>query len=185
MDKPPTLEERAAIQNDLHQWAGADDALNQLIAAGCDRGELEMLLVRLRRAWGTTPWSKAELMAAAKFFTRGANKLRSLQRWGETRNLHLPNDSERWLSDRCDDLRLLADRLRERAPKADKRDNQRLGRARARLISYVLQKTASPLYTPLALLISVATRKDCDRHAIRKWWANNSKKYAAVSMHDR
>ena len=178
---PPTHEELAAIQDDIHDRTGADAALEQLIAAGCDRGELEILLVRLRRASGTTPWSKTDLIAAAKFFTRGANKLLSLKRWGETRNLHLPHDSERWLSDRCDDLRLLAERLRERAPKADKRDNQRLGRARARLIAYVLQKTASPLYAPVALLIAVAMRKeDCDRNTIRKWWAHNSKKYAAV-----
>ena len=185
MDMPPTQEERAAIQDDVHCWTGADAALEQLIAAGCGRDEVETLLVRLRRALGTTPWSKTDLMAAAKVFTRGADKLRSLKRWGETRNLHLPDDSERWLSDRCDDLRLLAERLKERAPKADKRDNQRLGRAQARLIYYVIQKTGSPPpYVPLALLISAATDSSREPDTIRKWWKNNSKKYADVLRHD-
>lgn len=73
VDRTPTQEERAAIQYDLSEWPGAEAAVRELIAAGCDRGELETLLVRLRRASGTTPWSKAELIDAAKRFDRDAN----------------------------------------------------------------------------------------------------------------
>jgi hypothetical protein len=149
-----------------------------LIAAGCDRGELETLLVRLRRALGTTPWSKAELIFEANRFACSAKTLLRLKKWGEARNLRLPGDSERWLAERSENLRLLAARLRERAPEADKRDNRRLGRAKARLIDYVIRKTASPRYEPLALLISVATHKVWEPDTTRKWWANNSKKYA-------
>jgi hypothetical protein len=108
-----------------------------------------------------------------------------LPKWAKYSCQTQPDDSERWLSDRRDDLRLLAERLRERAPKADKRDNQRLGRAQARLIDYVIQQTGSPPpYVPLALLISAATDNCREPDTIRKWWKNNSKKYAGVLMHD-
>jgi len=181
--RPATQEEWAAIQYDLDEWS--DAALNQLIAGGCDRGELKTLLVRLRRASETTTWSKADLEDAANRVSRTAKTLRRLQKWGEARNLHLADDSERWLSERSADLQTLTERLRERAPDADKRDNPRLGRAQARLIAYVRQKTASPQYAHLALLISAATHKDRDGDTLRKWWANNKKKYANLPAHDR
>jgi hypothetical protein len=183
VEKPTTPGELAAIQYDLDDWQGADDAMNQLIAAGCELVTLQTLLVRLRRASPTEGWAKAELNRAAKLFDRGATTLGRLKNWGEARNLDLSEDSEQWLSERADDLRRLAERLRERAPKADKRDNRRLGRARARLIDYASQKTGQP-YVPLALLISVATGKPHEPDAIRKWWALNAKKYANVLVRD-
>ena len=36
VDKPPTLEERTAIQNGLDEWPTANDAMKQLVALGCD-----------------------------------------------------------------------------------------------------------------------------------------------------
>ena len=148
--------------------------------AGCDIGELLRLLALLCRASTTDVWTKADLNEAAKCFGRAAKKLLSLKNWGEARNLGLAEDSERWLAERSGDLGLLTAKLRERAPKADKRDNPRLGRARARLIRYVRQKTGSPLYEPLSVLISGATGKEWEPDAIRKWWKNNTKKFETL-----
>ena len=77
----------------------------------------------------------------------------------------------------------MAEKLRDRAPKADKRANPRLGRACARLIAYARQKAKSPPFVPLAVLISVATSKPRDTDTIRKWWANNAKKFADALKH--
>jgi hypothetical protein len=184
VDKSSTDEELTAISKGLDELPGAQDALKQLVAVGCDVGILLTLLVRLRRASTTYVWSKAELNDAAKLYEHAANNLLWLKEWGEARNLGLPEDSERWLSERSADLRLLTARLRERAPKADKRANPRLGRALARLIDYAREKTESPLYVPLALLISVATNKHRDPDTIRKWWANNAKRFTHALKRD-
>jgi hypothetical protein len=134
--------------------------------------------VRLRRASATSVWSKDELNDAAKLYEHAAENLLELRNWGEARNLGVSEDSEQWLSTREQELRLLAERLRDRAPKADKRANPRLGRACARLIAYAGRKAKSPPFVPLAVLISVATSKPRDPDTIRKWWTNNAKKFA-------
>jgi hypothetical protein len=181
VNKPPTQKELTALHNSLDNCPGANDAVQQLHEAGCDVGELLTLLALLCRASTTDVWTKADLNDAAKLYERAANNLLRLKNWGEARNLDLTEeDSERWLAERSGDLRLLTARLRERAPEADKRDNPRLGRARARLIRYVRQKTGSPLYEPLSVLISGATGKEWEPDAIRKWWKNNTKKFETL-----
>ena len=171
MNKPPTDEEVTALRSRLDQWPGANDAVQQLVDVGCDVGGLLTLLALLCRASTTDVWTKADLNDAAKLYERAANNLLRLKNWGEARNLGLMEDSERWLAERSGDLRLLTARLREWAPRADKRTNPRLGRALARLIHYARLKAESPLYGPLSVLISVATGKDRDPDTIRKWWA--------------
>jgi hypothetical protein len=184
VNKPPTDEEVTALRNRLDKWLGANDAVQQLIAVGCDVDVLLTLLAMLCRASTTDVWTKADLNDAAKLYERAANNLLRLKNWGEARNLGLTEDSERWLAERSGDLRLLTARLRERAPKADKRNNPRLGRALARLIHYARLKAESPLYGPLSVLISVATGRDRDPDTIRKWWANNAKKFADIVNHE-
>jgi hypothetical protein len=71
VNKPPTHEELTTIRNDLDEWPGADDAVKQLVSAGCDADMLCTLLVRLRRASATDVWTKAELNDAA----RGCNRV--------------------------------------------------------------------------------------------------------------
>ena len=184
MNRPPTPEELEAIRNGLDESLGAHDAVKQLVALGCEFDRLLTLLALLLRASATDVWTKAELKNAAKFCELAATELRRLTNWGEARNLGLLEDSERWLLERSDDLQLLAAKLREWAPKADKRDNPRLGRARARLVDYARQNAKSPPYVPLAILISVATGKNTDPDTVRKLWRNNADKFAHVLMHN-
>jgi hypothetical protein len=176
-----TPEDLEAIRHDLNDWHGANDAVIRLV--GRDSDKLLSLLALLRRASATDVWTKAELNVTAKLYDDAARSLRRLKDWGEARNLGLSENSEKWLLGRSNDLQLLAATLRKRAPKADKRDNPRVGRALARLIDYVRQKAKSPLYVPLALLISVATERHTEPEAVRKWWKNNATKYADALKH--
>jgi hypothetical protein len=155
-----------------------------LVTAGCDDGELRRLLALLWRASETEVWTKEDLIDASKLYERAANKLLSLKNWGEARNLGLAEDSERWLAERYDELSLLTKKLGEWAPKADKRNNPRLGRARARLIHYVRQKTKSPRYVPVSVLISAAIDKYCDPDSTRHWWKNNETRFASTVNHE-
>ncbi len=184
MHKPPTDEELTSLRDRLDKWPLADHSLQQLHEAGCDVGELLRLLALFCRASTTDVWTKAGLNEAAKCFERAANKMRSLENWGEARNLGLAEDSERWLAKRSGDLRRLTAKLRERAPKADRRDNPRRGRALARLIHYTRQNAESPLYGPLSVLISAATDEYRDPDTIRKWWDNNEEKFASTVNHE-
>jgi hypothetical protein len=117
VNKPPTNEELTALRNRLDKWPGANDAVQQLVAAGCDFGVLLKLLALLCRASTTDVWTKADLNDAAKLYERAANNLLRLKNWGEARNLGLTEDSERWLAERSGDLLLLTDRLGSGRPK--------------------------------------------------------------------
>lgn len=161
-DTPKVLE---ALAN----W-NATDALATLEESGCDRDELLRLLVRLRKARTTEPWPRKRLEKLATELRSVSDEVAQLVSWGESRNLGLPDDSETWLETRSGELKTLADAISVKATDADGRKNQRLDRAKDRVVQYALGATGRPHDSQVARLVqAVLNDEGYDLENHQKW----------------